>query len=284
MNALPVRTIALSLFLAPALASQPPAAPAIGQPNPQATPEPARAENTPPTAADRLAASAKVYAEARTYRDEGLIVDEMQVQGGTITSKLSFETAFERGGRFRWQCRHSAVPGAAPGQRYTLWSADGEAFNSFWTLTGDQKGAQTLDTALAGPTCISSGAATAIIPMLGVSKADARWGGRTTDIEDPADKGKETTDGVQCWKIEGTERFSDGKVTLWIDEAGLVRKIRQERSIETARLLNGAEPGEPPVPKFATTTTITIKPVINEAKIDDAKFTPDEKNADGPEK
>ena len=280
MNALPVRMLALCLTLAPALAAQPPAEP----PKPSVTPESKPAEKASPTVAERLAASAKVYASAKTYRDDGLVVSEMDVQGRTITSNLPFETAFERGGRFRWQFRHSATPGAAPDQRYTIWSADGESFNSFWTLTGAKKEDMDISGAIAGPTGVSGGAATAIIPMLRVSPGGSRWGGRTTDIEDPADKGQEATDGVQCRKIEGTERFSNGKVTLWIDDAGLIRKIRQERTIDPSKLPKEAMKGREPGPKFSTVTTITIKPVINEAKIDDVKFAPNEKNADGPEK
>jgi hypothetical protein len=64
----------------------------------------------------------------------------------------------------------------------------------------------------------------------------------------------------------------EAKVTLWIDRDGLIRKIIKETVIDPAKL--PAEAGVPRTPKFTTTTTIVIKPWMNEPKLDDAAFTP----------
>ena len=104
------------------------------------------------TAQDRLAASTSLYKSLTTYRDDGLLTEEMNVQGQQIKSEKPFNTAFERGGRFRWQFRHSTSPGAKPNQLFAIWSADGNSFESIWTLNGQHQKGQKLDMPLATAT------------------------------------------------------------------------------------------------------------------------------------
>lgn len=228
------------------------------------------------TAQDRLAASTSLYKSLTTYRDDGLLIQEMNVQGQQIKSEQPFNTAFERGGRFRWQFRHSVSPGAKPNQLFAIWSADGNSFESIWTLNGQHQKGQKLDMPLASATGISGGAATAIIPLLHIEKNGSTWGIMTTDLLKPEDDGQEEVDKVKCWKISGKAKFGDTKVTLWIDGQGLIRKIYNETVVDPAKLPATAIP-IPKIPAFTSYTTMILKPVINESKIDDSKFAQEDK-------
>jgi hypothetical protein len=229
------------------------------------------------TAQDRLAASTSLYKSIRTYRDNGLLTQELSVQGRQLKSEMPFNTAFERGGRFRWQFRHSATPGAKPDQLFAIWSSDSKTFDSFWTLNSKSQTGQKLDMPLASATGISGGAATAIIPLLHIEKDGSAWGMMTTDLLKPEDQGQEDVDKVKCWKIHGKAKFGDTKVTLWIDGEGLIRKIYNETVVDPAKLPAAASKAIPKTPAFTTYTTMIFKPVVNEAKIDDSKFTQEDK-------
>lgn len=229
------------------------------------------------SAQDRLAASARLYKNVRTYRDDGLLTQELSIQGRKIKSEMPFNTAFERGGRFRWQFRHSATPGAKPDQLFAIWSPDGKLFDSSWTLTSHRQSGQKLDMPLASATGISGGAATAIIPLLHIDKDGSAWGLITTDLLMPENKGQEEVNEVKCWKIIGKARVGDTKVTLWIDGEGLIRKIYNETVVDPSKVPASASKAIPKMPAFTVYTTMIFKPVVNEANIDDSKFTKEEK-------
>ena len=229
------------------------------------------------TAQDRLAASTSLYKSIRTYCDNGLLTQELSIEGRQIKSEMLFRTAFERGGRFRWQFRHSATPGAKPDQLFVIWSSDSKSFDSSWTLNSKNQTGQKLDMPLASATGISGGAATAIIPLLHIDKDGSAWGMMTTDLIQPEDDGQEEVDKVKCWKINGKAKFGDTKVTLWIDGEGLIRKIYNETVVDPAKLPDSVRKNISKTPVFTTYTTMIFKPVINEAKIDDSKFTQEEK-------
>lgn len=228
------------------------------------------------TPQQRLDACTKVYKEAKTYRDEGKVTLVLKT-ARTIKSVKPFATAFERGGRFRWQYRDSVMPGGKADQKYTIWSTDGKSFSSYWTLMPKREDGQELSQPLAGATGISSGAATIVVPML-VPDLTQDWGVRTTQIQSPVDGGKETINGVECWKISGTQEISDAKVTLWIGPDHLVRKFHEVQIIDPDKVRQPAGRGPAiKVDKFEAETTIEITPFVNEEKIEDAKFAPDEK-------
>lgn len=228
------------------------------------------------SAEERLAASAQLYKNVKTYRDEGILMQELNLQGRKLVSEKPFKTAFERGGRFRWQFRHSSVPGAKPDQLFVIWSADGKSFDSKWTVTKKQQTGQSLDMPLASAAGISSGAATAIIPLLDVSSGKSALVILSTDLVKPEDKGQEDIDKVACTKIAGEAKAGGAKVVLWIDDTGLIRKMTNEMTVDPAKLPAGANP-IPKTPAFTSFTTIMIKPIINEVKIDDANFAKEEK-------
>ncbi len=228
------------------------------------------------TPQQRLDACVKVYKEAKTYRDEGKVTQVLK-SAQTITSVKPFATAFERGGRFRWQFRDSVMPGGKADQKYTIWSTDGKSFSSYWTLMRKRADGQPLSMPLAGATGISSGAATIVVPML-VPDLTQDWRSGTTQIQSPVDGGRETINGVECWKISGTQEISDAKITLWLGPDHLVRKFHQVQIIDMDNVPppDGRRPAVK-IEKFEAETTIEITPFVNEEKIEDAKFVPDEK-------
>lgn len=229
------------------------------------------------TAQDRLDAATNLYKSLKTYRDDGLLTQELVLPGQQIKSDKPFNTAFERGGRFRWQFRHSASPRAKPDQLFAIWSTDGKSFDSYWTLNQRKQAGQSLDMPLASATGISGGAATAIIPLLQIESSESVWGLSTTDLLKPEDIGQEEVDKVKCWKISGNAKFGDTKVTLWIDNQSLIRKIYNETVVDPSKLPAAAKKAAPNTPAFTSYTTIILNPVINETKIDDTKFTKEEK-------
>jgi hypothetical protein len=229
------------------------------------------------SAQDRLAASSRLYKSVRTYRDDGMLIQELSVQGRQIKSEKPFKTAFERGGRFRWQFRHSATPGAKPDQLFAIWSTDSKSFDFYWTVTRKGQTGQKLGMPLVSATGISSGAATAIIPLLNIDKDGPTLRLMTTDLLEPENKGQEEIEKIQCWKISGKAKFGDTKVTLWLDGEGLIRKIFNETIVDPAKLPASTNKSIPISRAFTTYTTMTFKPIINEAKIDDSKFSQEDK-------
>ena len=228
------------------------------------------------TVQDRLAASVSLYESVQTYRDDGFLTQEFNIKGLKVKNEMLFNTAFERGGRFRWHFRHSASPGAKPNQLFAIWSTDSRSFDSSWTLNSMRQTGQKLDMPLASATGISSGAATAIIPLLRIDENGSFWGTMTTDLLRPEDNGQEEVNKVKCWKIKGEAKFGDTKVTLWIDSEGLIHKIYNETIVDPTKLPVEFNKAIPKTPVFTTYTTIILKPVINEMKIDDSKFKQDD--------
>ena len=223
------------------------------------------------TAQDRLAASTSLYKSIRTYRDNGLITHEMSIQGQRTKREMPFSTAFERGGRFRWQFRYSATPGATPDQLFAIWSADCKSFEASRVFYRESPTDRKLNMPLATANGISGGAAIALIPLLHIEKDGSYLGPMTTDLLKPEYDGIEEVDQVKCWKIKGKAKLGKIDVTLWIDGEGIIRKIYNEMVVDPARVFAGES--FPSTPAFTKYTIITIKPVINEPKIDDSKFS-----------
>lgn len=213
----------------------------------------------------RLAACARKYAECKTYRDEGVVVTEFKT-AVEFTARYPFRTAFERDGRFRWQVQHSIAPGGKPEHTCTVWSDDQKAYRSYWTLMPHEESFNEFTMAMAGPTGISSGAATAIVPLL-EPKIEIQW--RTTDVSNPKQTGKDQVDDVDCVVIDGD--IPQGRITLWLDDANAIRKIRKVAELDPSEIAPRKEARR--MEKFTTVTTITIKPVFDD-EIDDEHFAP----------
>ncbi len=215
---------------------------------------------------ERLDASVKVYREARKYRDEGTAV---ATQDGGPSFTLPFSTAFERGGRFKFEFRFArdAATGVASmgelNRTCTVWSSDGTSA-MFREVPDVQARQDTVNLQIARATGISWGTASTLLPLLV---------GGTASIEklsDLKDAGQETVDGVECWKIAGATSLRGFTMTLWIDAGGLVRRVRHEIEVDLSK--SRAFEGKSVPPKSTQFTTISFKPVLNEGSIDASLF------------
>lgn len=224
----------------------------------------------------RLDIVARRYSEAKSYEDEGEVRSEYAVDGKAIVEVKPFKTAFERDGRFRWEFRHAIMSGGKPTHVYTVWTNNIGTYDSLWTLQGRRNSFDDLGVAMAGPTGISGGATTVVIPLL---RPDLTLGERSTDLGKPEYAGREEVDGVMCLKIQGERTtvgdtgapVSGGIATIWIDETSAIRRVRSVVQVTAAEMIPPPDGVASMSKPFMVTQTITIKPVFN-AKIDDAKF------------
>lgn len=203
--------------------------------------------------AERLAAVAAKYAAAKTYRDSGRCTSEFTAYNSPLKDTKPFTTSFERGGRFRFQFRHSKAPGMAPTELLTVWSADQKAFDWAWTIRKQAKAGETLQAALVRATNVSGGATRPTLPLL---MADT---GLTplTQLENPAQVGTEVLAGEECVQIRGTQAGGQ-TITLSIDRSNIIRKVAIELLVDPA-----AGPAKPDgtksdVPPYTVSTNIYI--------------------------
>lgn len=225
------------------------------------------------TPAERLAACKRLYESLRTYQDKGEVTTEIDADGMKSTS-TPFSTAFERDGRFRWEFVGSVTPGRKADKRYVVWSSDQKTFESWWQVMPGRKRFDSIGMAMAGPTGVSGGSATAIVPLL---RMDAEYSSRTTDLRGAVEKGEEEVDGVMCRVIEGKGATDLPGVTgfvikLWLDGSMAIRRIEETKVIDpTAMLGDRAAPGTPD--RLRVHTTINIHPTLNQP-IPDGAFDP----------
>lgn len=215
------------------------------------------------SASDLLRAVKSKYAAAESYQDTG-VVHMVAKAPASVRQTLPFATAFERGGRFRWEFRSRPLLGAGAEQRYVVWSKDQKSFESYWDVTKQRAKFDSFGMAMAGPTGVSGGSASAVIPIL--RGAGEGW---VLEVSNPEDRGSEVVDGVPCRKIGGPTPQAD-EVTLWIDKDLLIRRVLIIRTVDPAKLTdsNGRQlQGE----KFVAETTIDISPTFDQA-VDDAAF------------
>jgi hypothetical protein len=174
--------------------------------------------------AEILARMAKVYAGCTSYRDSGLIRSTFIEGRTTRTEERSFTTAFERGGRFRYE-----LTDKEGGHRFVAWR-DGQDVRVWWDVKSGVTRPASLDLALAGGTGISGGSAHTV-PALLLAEVS---GNRLTDLQNL----KRLADGAlgndPCYRVEGT--LGDQPLTVWIDQRNyLVRRIDRHRQL-TKRL------------------------------------------------
>jgi hypothetical protein len=214
------------------------------------------------TAQQHLDACRKRYETAKTYRDEGTVESVINTGAQKLTESKPFATAFERAGRFHWQFEHSAMPGHKPDQKFIVWSDDQKSFKTSWTLTGKNETFPSIDRAMAGPSGVSGGSATAVIPLLRPDMKVAR----DTALHAPEIAGTEKIDGVDCTMIRGKQTALDAMIVLWLDPTHAIRKIKTNLDVDPAKI-----PGGGGSSKFSSETVITIRPVFDE-KIEDKYF------------
>lgn len=210
----------------------------------------------PMSAADKLKACEARYAEMKTYQDSGEVKIEFKTSR-PFSGTRPFKTAFQREGGFHWQFE-SRMPGReGRDHRYVVWSADQKSFQSWWTIGDGVEKHETIGKAMAGPTGVSGGSATAIVPLL---RPDIELNGRATRLKDVAEKPAEKVDDVECSVITGTNWMGTA-VTVWLDPKLVIRKIVSVQEIDPADTDDAF--GRAKVEKFTTITTITIEPIVD---------------------
>jgi outer membrane lipoprotein-sorting protein len=173
----------------------------------------------PMTANEHIKQMIATYSAATSYSDHGTVVTRVEgnpPRGGT----LSFETAFIRGGRFRFEFGERD-------DQYVLWS-DGEHAYSYWPAAA-RIGQQVttdygphLERVIAGATGVSSGTAHTIPTMLMPQLGEAAY---MLSLLNLRVDGTEEIDGHHCVRIIGNEPRGD-VMTLWIDrDLHLLRRI-----------------------------------------------------------
>lgn len=194
-----------------------------------------------------LKSIAEVYSKAKTYQDEGVVTTKFVGTPVAHTRHLPFSTAFASPDRLRYEFNEGS-------KRYVVWS-DGKKIRSWWSIRPMVQEFPSFDLALAGPTGISGGSATAITTLLIPGQ---NWGTWINTLGNPKLVAVEAIDGVPCLKIDGD--YAGSPMTVWADaKSYLVRRTFLKMEVKPDEL-PGAVAGEP----FTTETTITIKPRLNE--------------------
>jgi len=163
------------------------------------------------------------YAGAHSYVDHGTQLTSFSGKRPFTQHKV-FATAFERGGRFRFEYRAEM-----PGDDFIIWS-DSKGTLSSWGIRPGVKQESSLGHAIAAATGVSGSTAhwipSLLVPELG-GRALTRLG---APVRDPDD----VIGGHPCWQI--SERETSTTLTLWIDtQLHLVRQIRLRRHLDSPR-------------------------------------------------
>jgi hypothetical protein len=250
----------------------------LGSPSIPATPPataPAAAADSPDVQALIRRVTAR-YGEAKTYRDSGTGTTTYGPK--TPSTQLTFETAFIRGGGFRWSFQEK---GSRPPMPYVVWSPDGRTWNSWWKLKGTTEQFDSLRMALAGPTGISNGL-TMIVPDLLRPDGGDSW--LFLGLVDRKIRGTEEVDGVACEILEARRSIGGkefGTVTAWVDASGAIRRYRGVATIDAATM--PIPPSLPPEeaerfrarPKFESITEFRFSPTFDgPVAKEDLAFTP----------
>lgn len=187
---------------------------------------PAPAQEGP---ASILARMNRVYADARSYQDEGTVTmtivkgDERQV----VTRR--FSTAFVRPGRLLFEFRDGEDTTAAIRQRYVVWTLEGpDRARRWWTLNPEVQ-EDTLGAFLAGANTLSGGASVLVPRLLlpAVLKGPA-----ATAPREPKFIGEETLDGVECQVVQGLGAAPNETLTLWVGKSdSLLLKVSKASRI-----------------------------------------------------
>mgnify|MGYP001096355021 CR=1 FL=1 len=202
------------------------AAPAKPKPNPEADPTPAQV----------LAKTFKTYAEAKSYEDEGEVVqvfiEQILIQPtGKWTVKRPFSTRFVRPKLYRYEFSERKGDGEDERTRYVIWSdaAPGRS-KHWWTIQPEIK-VDSLETSIGGAAGVSGGSSLTIPALL---MPDAIKGNILAMLKDLKPAVEEVVDGVACVKIEGN--FAGiYQQTIWIDKkTALVRKLYHTFKIPNA--------------------------------------------------
>jgi peroxiredoxin len=161
----------------------------------------------PPTAEAIINATIARYATARSYEDHGTITTAFDAASMITTDEKTFDIAFVRDERFRFDVR-------ADGSPYTVWN-DGVHTYSRWRHSAKPGVHMEADvvTALREAASISDGVSVEIPSVLWRGEVAAAW---LSALRLRVD-GAESIDGAPCWRLTGVNPHHED-VTLWIDQ------------------------------------------------------------------
>jgi hypothetical protein len=192
-----------------------------------------------------IAKTAKAYAGARSYRDEGEVITVFTGEpGGKRTVKRPFSTKFVRPKLYRYEFSERMGEGENERSHFVIWSdAAPERSKTWWTL---RPATEERSLAMAiGSAAGVSGSSSHTVPSL--LMPDVVMGSQLRAMRDLKLVGEEAVDEALCDKIEG-KNIRGNPMTVWVDKASsLVRKI-----FTTSRF-----------PTFATEETTVYRPRVN---------------------
>jgi outer membrane lipoprotein-sorting protein len=186
---------------------------------------------------DRMA---EVYANCRTYSDEGEVNTD-SVGGRSMTPRRQpFFTAFVRPSSFRFEFSRPGRKGEW--DRFIAWK-EGDVENSWWGANSGVAPA-TLDRALFSISFLSDGAALTAPSLLFPDLFRGR--STLTALDELRLTGDDKVEGRKTFKLEG--KFQGQELTLWIDQREfLIIKIRRKMKLG----------------QFEIVTTTRYKPQVN---------------------
>jgi thiol-disulfide isomerase/thioredoxin len=199
-----------------------------------------------PTAEQIVATMAQAYASARTYQDRGVVLEEVTpTKGKPYSIRKTFETAFARDDRFRFEFRERGDPSRA----YVIWSDFAHTYTRWYVHQGTDE-TKDFARAIAAATGVSSGVAHRI-PRLLVPEID---GFALPELRELRIEGEEVIAHHACWKISGANPNSGERELMWIDQdAHLVRRIEERMHFDSRRAHEA----------FDLIATTTYEPVAN---------------------
>jgi hypothetical protein len=207
------------------------------------TPDEARrAAAALPSTTEIIERTAAVYRGAVNYQDRGELWDT-GISNGSLVRRGTFETAFVRPDRVRYDFRHGD-------ESYVVWSAKGRARVQFPRVDQAFRQPRTVAEAFIMLSVRTRGAGSTTHDLL---FRDLEYG--LLSFDEARVEGTELVDGRLCYKLSGRLTHDSRRVerTLWIDaQLFLVRQ-----------LVEHVEVGPPGRPTGQRTELVTFSPVAN---------------------
>ncbi|SHO50104.1 hypothetical protein [Desulfopila aestuarii] len=180
------------------------------------------------TANEILSRMKKVYANAQTYQDKGLVKIVIRFPERVHTVKKPFATAFNRPSRFRFEFKN-----IEPFVKTSTFIAyqNGQDIRAHWDLDEGVSQIKTIGDALATAAGISGGSARTVPTLLLQEESRFR---NAILLYSPRRTADEVIDGIDCYQIEDPNDYRD--LTLWIDKKEfLLRKIYQYQDLQNSK-------------------------------------------------
>jgi outer membrane lipoprotein-sorting protein len=213
-----------------------------------------------PNAQEILTTMDRTYAEAKSYRDTGVIKTTFFESTRTGRHEVQFSTAYDRPmARFRFEFRNNNAYTTNRETRYIIWQDVDRKDLQLWKSSNGRRPAveqpKSLPMALAGAAGGGGGGSAYDIPELLFRNLwgtpDTRWGidGFTLkEMSNPQRIDDSELGGKQMYRVTGT--ILKTALTVWIDKATfLVHRIERKSEF----------------PDFRVETTATYFPIINSA-------------------